>query len=486
VPICLGMERRPTPYDHLSHDQLIDLVVERDVRIRELEAQNRALTARVAELEAENRALRARMTELESQVQRLLEKLGNPPTPGNSSLPRSQGRKANRPDREPKAKPPRRGFHRRELHPDPDAVVDCRPERCRHCGGAALTKVGIESYDHHELVPRPVLVTRVNLGVCACARCGRRTTAEPPAGMEELIGGRLRAFTVLLRHHTDVPYARLRTLLDEVFGLRLSHGYLVATIDTAAAAMAPAAQDIREAVRTAPVVLSDETGLRVDGRNAWAWVFRTPWDILFLVDRRRAKTVVAELMAGHQPEAWVSDRGPAQGGHAAERQACLAHLVRDCRKAEELGDTTFAPALKAVLATILRHDARKPAWADSTLALRLGEVERRLDAVTAIEARHREGEKLRRWVKAHRAELTLCLRRRDVPATNNASERALRPFVTARKVFGCARSKEGADAMAVIRSVLMTARARGLQVMDALAIALAGGILPPGDRPAPA
>ena len=64
----MGMERRPTRYDHLSHDQLIDRVVERDVRIRELEAQNRALTARVAELEAENRALPARMTELESQV----------------------------------------------------------------------------------------------------------------------------------------------------------------------------------------------------------------------------------------------------------------------------------------------------------------------------------------------------------------------------------------------------------------------------------
>jgi transposase len=304
--------------------------------------------------------------------------------------------------------------------------------------------------------------------------------------MEELTGGRLRAFTVLLRHYTDVPYARLRALLDQVFDVRLSQGYVVSLIDTAAAAMAPAVADIRMSIRTAPVVLSDETGLRVDGRNGWVWLFRTPWDILFLVDRRRAKAVVAELLAGARPEAWVSDRGPAQGGHAAERQACLAHLVRDCRKAEELGDTAFAPVLKAVLEIILRHDARKPAWADSTLALRLGEVERRLDAVTAIAARHREGEKLRRWVKAHRAELTLCLRRRNVPATNNASERALRPFVTARKVFGCARSKEGADAMAVIRSVLMTARARGLQVMDALAIALAGGILPPGDRPATA
>jgi transposase len=103
--------------------------------------------------------------------------------------------------------------------------------------------------------------------------------------------------------------------------------------------------------------------------------------------------------------------------------------------------------------------------------------------VTAIEAGHREGEKLRRWVKAHRAELSLCLRRRDVPATNNASDRAIRPFVTARKVFGCARSKDGADAMATIRSVLTTARTRGLQAMDALATALAGGVLPPGNRP---
>jgi transposase len=473
------MERRPTPYDDLSREQLIDLLVERDARIERLEARNR-------ELEAQNQALTARVATLEAQVRRLLDRLGAPPTPDNSSLPPSQGRKGNLPDRAPKAKPPRRGFHRRELHPSPDAVVDRRPDLCRHCGSAALTPVGSESYDHHELVARPVLVTRVNLAVGACGRCGRRTTAEPPAGMEGLIGGRRRAFTVLLRHYTDVPYARLRTMLDEVFGLRLSHGYLVATIDTAAAAMAPAAQDIRNAVRSAPVVLSDETGLRVDGKNGWVWLFRTPWDILFLVDRRRAKAVVAELMAGHQPEAWVSDRCPAQGGHAVERQACLAHLVRDCRKAEQLGDTAFAPALKAVLETILRHDARQPAWADSTLALRLGAIERRLDAVTAIEARHRDGERLRRWVKAHRAELTLCLRRRDVPATNNASERALRPFVTARKVFGCARSKEGADAMAVIRSVLMTARARGLQVMDALATALAGGILSPGDRPATA
>jgi transposase len=131
VPISSGMERRPTPYDHLSRGQLIE---------------------RIVAFEAQNRAQAARITALEEQVRRLLERLGNPPTPDNSSLPPSQGKKPNRPDREPKAKPPRRGFLERALHPNPDAVVDRRPGVCRHCGSAALTPVGTESYDHHELV----------------------------------------------------------------------------------------------------------------------------------------------------------------------------------------------------------------------------------------------------------------------------------------------------------------------------------------------
>jgi transposase len=455
------MERQTSPYDSLSRDQLIDLVVE---------------------LEAQNRAQAARITALEEQVRRLLERLGPPTTPDNSSLPPSRGRKANLPEREAKQRPRRPMFHRRALHPNPDETMDCRLAVCRHCGSAELIPGGIESYDHHELVEKPIKVTRVNLHACTCGRCGRRTVAAPPAGLGQLIGEHLRAFTVLLRHYTDVPYGRLRTMLDEVFGIRLSQGYLVASIGDAAADLAPAAQAIREAVKASPVVMSDETGLRVDGRNAWVWVFRTPWDILFLIDRRRSRAVAEELLAEAGPTCWVSDRCPAQAGLAAERQVCLAHLLRDCRRAEELGDAAFAPTLRQVLLDIMDHDRHKAEWAASTLAQRRGEIDRKLDDVVAIEPLHPKGTTLRRWVKGHRYELTLCLRNLDVPATNNASERALRPFVTARKVFGCARSKEGADAMAVIRSLLMTARARGLPVMQAIATALVGGILPNGNR----
>ena len=81
------MERRPTPYDDLSREQLIELVVERDATIA---------------------ALNARVAALEEQVRRLLERLGAPPTPDNSGIPPSQGRKANRPDRAPQPASPTR------------------------------------------------------------------------------------------------------------------------------------------------------------------------------------------------------------------------------------------------------------------------------------------------------------------------------------------------------------------------------------------
>lgn len=146
------MDRRPPPYDHLSRDQLIDLVVEQAARIEKLEARNRALEAQNGPLTARVAEQADRITALESQIRQLLEKLGNPPTPKNSSLPPSQGKKPNRPDAKGKARPRRPGFFERARHPNPDAIVKRQVGFCPGCGSAELRPVGTKSYDHHELV----------------------------------------------------------------------------------------------------------------------------------------------------------------------------------------------------------------------------------------------------------------------------------------------------------------------------------------------
>jgi len=411
---------------------------------------------RIAELEAVITALRHKVAGLETRSH-------GKATSKNSSRPPSQDEK---PDASRPAKP-RSHSHpgvNRPLAAAPDAERTVFPDGCPHCGGSALEPDGVvREYDHVEMVEKPVITTRVRLMTCTCQHCGAHVEAPPPADMPGtgLLGPRISAVLVLLRHHLDTPLDRLRCFLEEAFGLRVSEGLLVSTMTRAAAA-----------------ILSDETRFRVAGTTATVWVFCAGDAVRYKVTPTRQKRVVSDFLAGAVPEAWVADRYAGQMGHARAFQACLAHLARDCVAAQEHGDQTFAPALEAILQRIMLFDRLKAGWSDSTLHDRHRTIERAIDRVLAITPTHPDGERLRSWVKGHREAVTLCLRRRDVPATNNLSERAERPVVVARKVFGCLRSWKGADAMADLRSVIATARARGMTAMQGLKCALAGAPLP--------
>jgi len=88
-------------------------------------------------------------------------------------------------------------------------------------------------------------------------------------------------------------------------------------------------------------------------------------------------------------------------------------------------------------------------------------------------------ERLRRRIARDRAHLFVFVTDRAVPATNNVSERALRPSVIFRKVTNGFRSEWGAQTYAAFRSVVSTAKANRRAVLDSLRSALAA---PPANR----
>src|SRR3954469_2249440 len=67
---------------------------------------------------------------------------------------------------------------------------------------------------------------------------------------------------------------------------------------------------------------------------------------------------------------------------------------------------------------------------------------------------------------------------RAVSPTNNGSEQALRPCVIFCKITNGFRSRWGADLYADVRSVLETARRRGVGILHALRLTLDGQPLP--------
>jgi len=442
----------------LSKDDLVALILAQAAQIEVQTAQISALTARVAALEA---------------------RLATPPkTPDNSSLPPSQGQKANCPDR---PKTPRRGRPgiTRALAEDPDRVVEATLATCPHCAHplAAADQPDIHAYDHIDLPPIRPIVTRIHChrGVCPC--CHRRVAAPVPEGFApgSPFGPGLCALIIHLHVTQAIGFERLARLLAEVFGLTLSEGAIANILARAEAPLLAATAPIAAAVRASPVVGCDETSARVAGQTWWQWVLLGSTAVCHLIADTRAASVVTAFLDGARPEVWVADRYGGQLGHGAVRQMCLAHLLRDANYAIDEGDGEFAPGFRLLLLRAVAIGRRRDQLKDSTLAQYQADLQRRLDRLLAAPTPERPAaRRLFRAMRRDRDDLFRFVTRRDVPYTNNACERALRPSVIFRKVTGGFRAEWGAKVYAAAATVIATGRLHGLTALAALRAALAG------------
>jgi transposase len=141
--------------------------------------------------------------------------------------------------------------------------------------------------------------------------------------------------------------------------------------------------DAGAARRRARMVASDETGVRIEGSNAYHWVFRCKAAVVHHAAPSRAALVVREVMDGHRPEAWLSDRYSAQQGHGLVQQTCLAHLARDVAYAVEGGDDPVAFRLKLWIGSVFALADRITDLAASTLAAKRRALERSLTNILA-------------------------------------------------------------------------------------------------------
>jgi transposase len=445
----------------LSHD-------DKDALILALWAQVQALTARVAELEA---------------------KLGAPPkTPGNSSIPPSQGKKPNR-DKTTRSGPRPGSLGRvgggRVLAADPNERVRARPARCAHCqavfGEADHVLHG--RYDKVDLPSVTPVITRVERYAGHCRCCGGTTLAVLPEGLEAgtPFSINIVALAMYLRFVHAVSYQRLSRLMLDLYSLQISEGALDAAFRRVQPRFDADVASILARLRRARVICSDETSVRIDGRTCWNWVFQNSDVVIHVIRSSRSAGVVAEILDGHRPAIWVSDLYGAQQGHAEAWQVCLAHQLRDCQYAIDAGDVIFAPRMKPLLLRAVVLARRHRTLAESTRREYRRRLDRDLDTVMALMPDHRDGRRLRRRYAKVRDSLFTFLNHPEITADNNGSERELRPTATYRKVTGGFRSEWGANLFAAVRSVIGTAKRAGIDAYQAIKATLRGqSVFDPG------
>ena len=426
-----------------------------------------------------------RLDEAEKRIAELEARLKEPPkNSGNSSVPPSKGFKANKNNGDNKAERtgPRRGSigrkgANRPLAENPDEIVRIMAKACDECG-AALGEADQrlrEAYDKVDIPPVKPVVTRVEIyeGVCPC--CTNKTT--PSAVPEGLVKGspfspNIVALAMYLRFIHAISYERLVRLFRDLFGLAISEGGIDAMLRRAKPRFDKEVTAILARLRKSRVIYSDETSVRLNGKNWWNWVFQNDEIVLHVIRRSRGRAVVEEVLDGHRPALWVSDLYGAQQGFADEWQVCLAHQLRDCRYAIEAGDTVFAPRMKVLILRTFVIAKNRKTLAEATRKSYKARLERDMDAIMVLNVEHKDGRRLRKRYGKHRGALFTFLDHPELAPDNNSSERALRPTATYRKVTGGFRSNWGSDLYAACRSVVGTASRHGQNAFAAIAATL--------------
>jgi transposase len=387
-------------------------------------------------------------------------------TSRTSSKPPSTDRKGKREVSRPGGAKPGHKGHARALAETADTHEDHRPAHCQHCGlpfvEDAMGEV-IGEYDEIDLPAVKPIIRRHRRMSCTCLACGKATSAPvPQAAQGTPFGRRIHALALYLKSNQLFSYQRLQGVFGDLFGLDISQGALMNMFKRAAPIFAARREDALVALRRATVVACDETGMRIEGSNGYQWVFCAPDAVVHTAAFSRAAQVVRDTMAGHQPAVWISDRYTGQQGHGLHHQTCLAHLDRKARFVEEHGSDLIGMRLKLWLDRAFGLARDIATLAASTVKRRRRALLRDLDAILGTATHCELAHELLGQIRRARDQLlTFCDFPGKVAATNNVSERALRPSVIQRKVTNGYRAKWAADAEADLRTTVDTARLSG-------------------------
>ena len=399
-------------------------------------------------------------------------------TSRTSSKPPSADKKEKRENARPGGAKLGHEPHTRGLAEDPDEFRDHMPSVCEQCGLAFRSDAErdlIGEYDEIEIPPVKPYVIRHRRFACRCARCGVPAKATAPAvATTTPFGPRIHALAIYLKGFQALSYERLRGLFRDAFGLSVSEGALMNMFIRSHPRFEIEAEKAKAIVRAAKVVASDETGVRIEGTNSYHWVFHCKDAVVHQPDYSRAARVVDEMMDGHVPEVWISDRYSAQQKHGERHQTCLAHLARDTAFALEHGSDDLPLRFKLWLGKAFDLAGTILDFAAATLARKKRELEKQLSALLAARTECSLARELQAKIGRARDQLlTFCDYQGEVDVTNNTSERKLRPCVIQRKVTNGYRAMWAAEAEADVRTTIDTARIHGANPFNVIASILA-------------
>lgn len=324
---------------------------------------------------------------------------------------------------------------------------------CPNCHNPVGDSVDtVEKYQEDiDLAPRTKIVRHYTITRHWCSHCQEyvRPTNTPAQNLRRF-GPNLMGYILYTRYRLRLPLLKIKESLSDMHTFEISEGEIQNQLDEAKAAFGDQYKLICELIKTAHVVYADESGWRMDGDNWYIWAFVSPKDgvIRYELSETRGGAVAKEALGGTAEQVIVSDGYSTYNSMDSPNQQCWIHLLRVAKAKSPYFYGQLCQVYDRLLVELeMPTGMRNRQYFDDRLT-KLQTMTPKQDDLLAKEVQAR--------MVRHHDQLMVCLDYDDVLPENNTAERAIRPQVILRKIFGGSRSPSGAQTHAVNTSVLAT------------------------------
>lgn len=399
-----------------------------------LRQEKKELEATIKLITKENQDLKDRLEDKEAQRKQLASYLYKP-------------NKEDRIAKQKGKKPGSQSYHRpKPKEGEITTTISFPLTQCPTCqhglGNPAETIIRYE--EDIDLAPRKI-IRKFCIPRYWCSYCKEviKSRHIPPI---QAIGPNVMGYILYARYRLRLPINKIKESLSDLHNFNISEGEIVEKIKDAESLFGKDYQAIIELIKEAKVVYGDETGWRMDGHNWWLWVFTTDKGTRYMLEMSRGRGVAKEALGTKKDRVIVSDGYAVYTNLPGENQQCWVHLLRNAKQASPLlYDNLVKLYLRLGTELTKPVSERDPPW-----------FEQQLKDLEIKEYRELQARKIQKRIAKHRSQLLTCLKYDDVLPENNTAERAIRPQVVMRKIFGGSRSVAGAKAHEVNTSVIAT------------------------------
>lgn len=421
---------------HLSVKTRLQISVTRlKIGIRKIREDNTLLKKKLKEKDLLIKDLESKLVDKESQRKELLTFLYKP---GKKKASKKLGKK-------PGASAYHRPIPKEESVTSEHTYTIKKCPICKESVGGAVDTV-VKFTEDIDLKPKP-LVTKHTITRHWCRHCETYVKSNNIPRIQR-IGTNTLGYILYARYRLRLPMERIQESLFDLYNFKISQGEISDKLQSAKDLFGKDYEAVVVLIQEASVVYADETGWRMNGKNWFLWVFVTATGVQYVIEDTRGKGVAEKALGAKEDRVIISDGYAAYQNLPGDKQQCWVHLLRKAK----LHSMSLYEDLVLLYKKLLL-ELEKP-------------IEKRNrkkfenDFEVLIRKKYTEQEvvKVKTRMQNHQARLFTCLDHENVLPENNTAERAIRPQVIMRKIFGGSRSLAGTQAHAVNTSVIETMR----------------------------